>query len=46
MNSITASTGMIEEIPTIGTRKIAGRSPPATPVTPVIHAVINAIIII
>ena len=46
MNSITASTGMIEEIPTIGVRKIAGRRPPATPVTPVIHAVTKAMITI
>jgi len=37
-----ARTGNIDLMPTIGVRKIAGSNPPATPVTPVMLAAMNA----
>jgi len=41
-NSIIASTGNTDLMPIIGVRKTAGSNPPATPVIPVMEAVINA----
>ena len=41
--NMTPNTGIIVVMPTMGVRKIAGNNPPATPVTPEIHAVIKAI---